>query len=230
MNPQPHMKTDLLFSLGIAATTHVVAIFAFNDQLTPEPHGKIDDFVLICGDSAMLPAVPLEPDEIPDQIVDYSEAEAGSRASDMESGFASSTAPLMAGGPVLPADRAHTPIEIPSDSGPLNIGANVGPRSWASRGLPGIENLDNNPQVISQISPRYPHDMRRSGIDGQVMMNLVVGPDGRVRAAEAVKYSHRSFAETAITAVKKWRFEPGKRQGRRVAFRVTVPVLFSVTD
>ncbi|MDA7916625.1 energy transducer TonB [bacterium] len=224
------MKTDLFLSLGIAATTHVVAIFAFNEESKREPHQQIDDFVWIC-DFPPIPQVePLDPAEIPDEIVDYSDVEAGSSASDIKSNIESSSAQPMAGGPILPKDQAHSPIEIPLNSGPINIGPNAGPGSWAPRGLPGIENLDETPKVISQILPRYPHDMRRSGIDGEVMVKLVVGPDGRVRAAEAVKYSHRPFAEAATAAVKKWRFQPGKRQGRRVAFRVTVPVLFSVTD
>ena len=230
MPPLPHMKTDLLLSLSIAATTDVVANFAFNDEVRREPRDQIDDFVLICNFPFMPQVEPIEPLVNLDDVMDYSEADAGLSDNDMKSSIESTNSQPMAGGPILPPDPAHSPIEIPLGSGHINIGPDIRPGSWAPRGLPDVDNLDETPKVISQIPPPYPHIMRRSGIDGAVMVKLVVGPDGRVRAAKAVKYSHRPFADAATAAVKKWRFEPGKRQGRSVAFRVTVPVLFSVTD
>lgn len=224
------MKTDLFVSLGIAAMTHVVALFAFNEENSTPPNDPGDDVVWITEFDPIPQIEDFEPEIIPDDVVDYTEADAGSSNSDLKSSIESGSASPVVGGPVLPVDDSRPTIKVPLGVSSINATPGMGSGSWAPTGLPGIESLDATPKVISQIPPRYPHEMRRSGIAGSVMVKLVVGPDGRVRAAEAVSFTHRSFADAATAAVKKWRFEPGKRQGRRVAFRVTVPVLFSVTD
>ncbi|MBT5901694.1 MAG: energy transducer TonB [Opitutaceae bacterium] len=224
------MKTDLFISIGIAAMTHAVAIFAFNDKnpsIAYEPDYGIG---LICDLSRFPQIEELEPEILPDEVVDYSEANTGAHDSELKSNIESGSFERIAGGPILSIDESRSAIKVPLCVGTINVTAGVETGTWAPAGLSGIESLDSTPRAISQIAPRYPHDMRRSGIDGRVMVRMVVGPDGRVRSAEALKFSHRPFADAATKAVKKWKFEPGKRQGRRVAFRLTVPVLFTVSD
>jgi protein TonB len=38
------------------------------------------------------------------------------------------------------------------------------------------------------------------------------------------------FEEPTLRAVAKWQFEPGRRDGRIVKFRMTVPVLFNLNE
>lgn len=40
---------------------------------------------------------------------------------------------------------------------------------------------------------------------------------------------HR-FEEASLRAVSKWRFEPGKHHGRVVRFRMSVPLVFRLTE
>ena len=40
----------------------------------------------------------------------------------------------------------------------------------------------------------------------------------------------REFVEPALRAVRHWRFEPGRRDGKAVPFRMTIPIEFSLED
>ena len=40
------------------------------------------------------------------------------------------------------------------------------------------------------------------------------------------KSSHPAFEQPALQAVRRWRFEPGKRGGKPVSFKMRVPITF----
>ena len=88
--------------------------------------------------------------------------------------------------------------------------------------------LDKNPRATAQVSPDYPATMRNDGIAGSVTVAFEVNKEGRVIRAEAVNYTRREFVESALRAVRNWHFEPGRQNGRAVAFRMTVPIEFSL--
>ncbi|HEX2861828.1 MAG TPA: energy transducer TonB [Lacunisphaera sp.] len=94
-------------------------------------------------------------------------------------------------------------------------------------GIPGVANLDRPPRAMVQPAPTYPTTLRNDGISGSVTVEFVVDTAGRVVTADAVKWSHREFVEPAIRAVLRWRFEPGTMEGRKVRFRMAVPIEFS---
>jgi len=88
--------------------------------------------------------------------------------------------------------------------------------------------LDREPRATVQLSPDYPPRLRQDGLGGSVTVEFVVDTAGRVVRAEAISSTHRDFAEPAVRAVLKWRFEPGTRQGKAVPFRMAVPIEFNV--
>jgi protein TonB len=88
-------------------------------------------------------------------------------------------------------------------------------------------NLDRPPRIMAQPSPDYPHALRQEGITGSVTVEFVVDTTGRVLSAEAVRSTHRGFVEPAVRAVLRWKFEPGKLNGRPVRFRMAVPIEFN---
>lgn len=93
-------------------------------------------------------------------------------------------------------------------------------------GLPGVDKLDRVPRALVRRAPAYPDGPRREGADGSVTVEFVVGIDGRVLQAEAVKWTRREFVDPALRAVRDWRFEPGTQNGRKVKFRMAVPIEF----
>ena len=61
---------------------------------------------------------------------------------------------------------------------------------------------------------------------GVVVLQLVVGPDGLPRDIRVVQTLGLGLDEKAIEAVKKWRFEPAKKDGKPVAVAVNIQVDF----
>ncbi len=92
-----------------------------------------------------------------------------------------------------------------------------------------VESADVMPKVTSQPRPIYPFAMRRAGITGEVLINFVVDTDGRVAVAHVERASHPGFREAALDSVYKWRFKPAMLDGRKVAARMRVPMIFNIT-
>lgn len=85
------------------------------------------------------------------------------------------------------------------------------------------------PFPIRKVPPVYPDFAKKSGIQGDVWLEVEVFADGSVGAIE-VKQSLMSgpggLDEAAIKAVRQWEFSPAKSGGKPVACWVTFPVGF----
>jgi protein TonB len=88
--------------------------------------------------------------------------------------------------------------------------------------------LDNTPRTKSQVAPSYPAAERSAGLTGEVLVEFVVDESGRVQHAHVVRSSAAAFESSTLRAVERWRFEPGKKNGRAVRFRMVVPVSFNL--
>jgi protein TonB len=67
-------------------------------------------------------------------------------------------------------------------------------------------------------APPYPAMARRLGEEGEVRLDVHVGPDGSVLEVRLKKSSGSALLDrTAIETVKKWRFSPAAVEGRPVA-------------
>lgn len=88
-----------------------------------------------------------------------------------------------------------------------------------------IADLDQKPRVIYQPGPTITNEVRKLA-PGTVHIIFVVDERGRVDNPIIQKSSHPIFERAALSAVKKWKFEPGKRNGEPVRFRMRVPITF----
>jgi protein TonB len=93
-----------------------------------------------------------------------------------------------------------------------------------------ISKLDQIPVAKFQAAPQYPFEMRRAGITGEVLVDFIVTSEGDVRNAYAAHSTQREFEASAVLAVSKWKFRPGKRGGRAVNTHMQVPVGFTLSD
>lgn len=98
------------------------------------------------------------------------------------------------------------------------------------RGAVDLIKLDRTPRALAQPSPDYPRMLQSIGVGGSVTVEFVVDTTGRVGSAEAVKWTHREFVDPAVRAVMRWRFEPGTVGGRKVRFRMAVPIEFNAAE
>ncbi|MEO7413507.1 MAG: TonB family protein [Opitutaceae bacterium] len=93
-----------------------------------------------------------------------------------------------------------------------------------------ITELDDIPQVKYRTDVAYPFEMRRTGAQGEVIVEFVIDTDGNVNGAFAAKSSQAEFEANAIAAVAKWKFKPGQKGGQNVNTRMQVPIIFTLSD
>jgi len=84
------------------------------------------------------------------------------------------------------------------------------------------------PEVIESIAPRYPLQARRRGIEGVVMVNVLISETGDVLRVKVVNPSSETemLEEAALEAVEKWKFSPAIKDGQRVKVWMVVSVRF----
>ncbi len=87
--------------------------------------------------------------------------------------------------------------------------------------------VEELPEAVTKVSPIYPDIAREAGVDGQVLVQALVGKDGKVKDAKVVK-SIPMLDQAALTAVKQWVFKPALSNNKPVAVWVAVPVKFSL--
>lgn len=88
-----------------------------------------------------------------------------------------------------------------------------------------LSDLDQKPRAIFQPSPVLDDRVRRSG-PGKVYVIFIVNTRGEVENPMVQKSTNPVFEKPALAAIKKWKFEPGKRNGKPVPFRMRVPIVF----
>jgi TonB family protein len=87
------------------------------------------------------------------------------------------------------------------------------------------------PVKLVDKKPVYPAAMRESGLEGTVLLDASIGPDGNVLSAKvASPQVHPDFAAAAIEAVRHWRFSPTLLNGSAIEVSMRVSVRFSLTD
>lgn len=83
-------------------------------------------------------------------------------------------------------------------------------------------------QLITQQPPRYPRDARKLGIQGSVMLNVLIGPDGRV-VRVVPESGPPELIEAAASAVTNWRYKPTTLNRKPVYIITMVQVNFQLT-
>jgi len=97
------------------------------------------------------------------------------------------------------------------------------PGSVASRGA----DVDRLPAAVFNPAPIYPPDAVRNRWSGHVRLRVRVAADGRVLSASIENSSgFRQLDDSALAAVRQWRFTPAQRNGVAVEWEIGVPVDF----
>lgn len=81
------------------------------------------------------------------------------------------------------------------------------------------------PRLVKRKKPKYPHGAHYFGIKGDLVVEVIVGSDGSVRAPRIVSpLPAPTLSFAALEAVKRWSFEPARMGGRPVdiVFNLTV--------
>ena len=79
--------------------------------------------------------------------------------------------------------------------------------------------------ITHKTEPIYPEAARNANIQGVVVLETVIGPDGNVVDVRAVS-GPDELATAAVDAVKWWRFQPYLANGQAVQVKTTLAVEF----
>jgi TonB family protein len=84
------------------------------------------------------------------------------------------------------------------------------------------------PALTSKREPKYTSEARKAGLQGTVLMSLVVGTDGVPQNVKVLRGLGLGLDEKAIEAVEGWRFKPATRDGEPLAMPAQVEVNFQL--
>jgi TonB family protein len=86
------------------------------------------------------------------------------------------------------------------------------------------------PRILREVKPQYTSDAMRAKIQGAVLLQCTVRPDGSVTDIQVMRSLDPRFGldEEAIKAARQWRFAPGTRMGQPVSVQITIELTFTL--
>lgn len=144
-----------------------------------------------------------------------------------------------------PGIRAGMPVSVP-----CTLSLVWGPEEFKSRAIAGQLGVMYPPPppppppapqlraelwpesaMISKTEPEYTEEARRAGIEGTVMLSVIVDEEGRPVSMRVIDSAPKptGLEESALEAIKNWRFQPRILNGQPVAVHLTVQVNFRLT-
>ena len=92
----------------------------------------------------------------------------------------------------------------------------------------GFVAASQKPRLVQGAAAEYPEMARLAGLQGLVMVKVLVETDGRVKAVEVLKGIHPLIDRPAVAAARRLVFEPGTQRGIAVPCWVAVPFRFTL--
>ena len=80
-------------------------------------------------------------------------------------------------------------------------------------------------RIVTKVDPVYPEVARKAGIEGLVVLDAVIAPDGSVKDLRPVS-GPPLLVRSATEAVQSWKFEPYLSSGKPVEVETTIAVEF----
>lgn len=108
----------------------------------------------------------------------------------------------------------------------LGAGWGGGTGGGAYRPGNGVE----TPRLLKEVKPQYTAQAMRAKVQGTVLLECVVQPDGSVGNIRVVRSLDSTFGldQEATKAARQWQFAPGTRFGQPVSVLVTIEISFTL--
>jgi periplasmic protein TonB len=84
----------------------------------------------------------------------------------------------------------------------------------------------SSPRLTKEVVVQYTSRAMREKVHGTIKLKCVVSSDGTTRNVEIVSRLDEELDDKAVAALRQWEFEPGQREGKPVAVRITVEMTF----
>lgn len=96
--------------------------------------------------------------------------------------------------------------------------------------LIALEELDTVPVVVKRVNPEYPPIAKKQKKPGKVMLKVLVNQNGEpeeIQVVSVTPHGKYGFEKSAVDAVKKYKFQPGTKEGVKIKCWFWVPVVFN---
>jgi periplasmic protein TonB len=153
---------------------------------------------------------PVQPVDVPQDLpppkssseADTSEGEEGGQEGGVEGGVAGGVAGGVLGG--TKGDE-ETPIRITPDM--------------------------QAPELLKRVEPEYPEIARKARMGGMVILEAILTGNGDVEDVRVLKSAGNSMLdESAVRAVRQWKYKPALLNGKPVKVYLTVTVMFKLNN
>jgi TonB family protein len=84
----------------------------------------------------------------------------------------------------------------------------------------------SSPQLLTKVEPEYSEEARKAKFQGTVLLYVEVDEKGLPRNIRIIRPLGLGLDQKAIEAVEKWKFIPGKKDGKPVAVQAQIEVNF----
>lgn len=212
-NPSIKIGAQKWYTVPVSILAHVVAIAAvvIVPLLAAEALPQVPSMMAFvaappppppAAQAVEAPVVDINPNAAPIEAPAQIAPETGfdlSSVSGVEGGIAGGVVGGIVGG------LLEAPPPPPPPPEPVRVGGNI-----------------QAPTKVTNVDPRYPPVAQAARVQGVVILEAVIGPDGRVTDVKVLR-SVPLLDEAAIEAVRQWTYTPTLLNG------VAVPVIMTVT-
>lgn len=142
-------------------------------------------------------------------------------------------------GSAIPGGSPEVGIGIGVPDGDLNVAPPPRPDPPPAKPAATIPVTDNRPvrvastvlqgKAIERRVPVYPELVRRIHLQGDVAVEVIISPEGRVESARAIS-GHPMLIATALEAARGWRFGPTILNGVPVRVTGVITFVFKLTE
>ena len=239
---QPRSKARVLF-VPVAIAVHAAALagVAVAQYWTIDPLTEPSIQVSFITDRALAPPPPAGPPPPPRP-----------RGAQPVESVEVATAPVQ---PIVIPDEISAPPDRPEvatvpggvpDGVPNGVPNGVregvvgGDRLGVPNGVPGADGVPGGnrihyvrgdvvePVVVARVQPAYTEIARRARIQGIVVVETIIDTRGQVTDVRVLKSLPMGLSESAVEAVKQWRFKPAMLDQRPVSVYFTLTVKFEL--
>jgi len=84
-------------------------------------------------------------------------------------------------------------------------------------------------RLVNKVTPLYPPLARQTRISGTVRLHAIIGKNGGVEQLQVVS-GHPLLVQSALDAVRQWRYQPTLLNGDPVEVDTEIDVVFSLAQ
>jgi TonB family protein len=99
----------------------------------------------------------------------------------------------------------------------------------ATTACQSLTSSKGNVKLLKSHNPEYPAAALSAGIEGRVVMEFVVNPDGKVEQAKVLHSAGTLLDEARLKAILEWQFEPMLENGAPVSTTFNESFVFTLT-